>query len=72
MWYGLTLPLFPQDSCDLEESDAELEECVANFDAACRDKQGRLADVQRQINTKRIEKESMQDKYQRVRGRDDT
>ena len=30
--------------------------------------QARLVDVQRQINTKRIEKESMQDKYQRVRG----
>ena len=55
-----------QDACDLEESNAELEECVANFDGSCRDMQAKLSDVQRQINTRRIEKESMSDKYSRV------
>ncbi|GAX75467.1 hypothetical protein CEUSTIGMA_g2910.t1 [Chlamydomonas eustigma] len=54
-----------KDGCDLAESDAELEECLASFDHSCQDMQAKLTELQRQINSKRIEKESMADKYQR-------
>lgn len=50
---------------DMEETDAELEDWVSKFDSQCRDSKFELDEIARKINNARIEKESMNDKYQR-------
>lgn len=50
---------------DLEETDAELELHISNFEQVCRDMQTRMEELQRQVGVRRIDKEAFTDKYQR-------
>ena len=51
---------------DLEETDAELELHISNFEQVCRDMLGRMDELDKQLNVRRLDKESFADKYQRV------
>jgi hypothetical protein len=54
---------------DMTETDDEIEAWIVTFESQCRENKLQLDDLTRQINNKRIEKESLNDKYQRVRNR---